>query len=201
VNVFELTIIYLALGAPVGIYHVTTHPAEAVVPAVANGTLNVVLWPMYLLSFVYAYFREPRPAHSEPHILIETLRSGASQHLDYTEMRDFRETLARYKALCEAAETPVGTSAIDAIAAIGLIRNAPAASAVARRRNRERLLRQRSEARADLLSLVCNIPNATETIQSLAASLDDHADITLQPGLTSDHQKTSQNSGTVSMAA
>lgn len=173
-NIFELTIIYLALGAPFGVYYVTAHSADTATSAFWNAALNLFLWPAYVSLFVYARIlgKLPRPETAD-NVLLD-IEAAASRCLDANARRVFRDAVARYIGLSEAAELPVGTSAVEGLAEIGVFSRSAAPAAVLRRRNREKILEHRDRARTALLEL---IPDGTtaKLLEELALIINDHA--------------------------
>jgi hypothetical protein len=172
VNVVELTIIYLALGAPLGVYYITSHPADPGASAMLNGTLNLILWPAYLGLFLYSYFHRPSAGLGTAEQLRREIEALAP--FEAGEGRIFRDALARYIGLSEAVELPIGTSSLDGLAEINSLRAPRNAAFIARRRTRERLLGHRDSARRSLMELLPSEKTAA-LIAKLAYVLEDHA--------------------------
>lgn len=176
--VSEAIIVYLAVGAPFGVYHVTTHPGDTVISSVANGTLNVVAWPVYIGLFVYAHFRHGKASVSVDSLKM-ALERATSEILATNKGREFRDLLSRYIALSEAVELPIGTAAIEGLADVGFIRHSIAASRVAARANRKRLIAHRAAACTELVAMVRSIrdPDVATLLTTLAEGLGDHIDL------------------------
>jgi hypothetical protein len=175
VNVFDLTIIYLALGAPLGVYHVATHWEGPALSTFSLSILNIFLWPIAALVFARGHLKNV--AVPTVTLCVARLNDAASACLPVGQAFEFRDSLDTYVGLSEALESEIGTSAVDELASIANLGDLVVARAVARRTNREKLLRRRDAARIELLTWLKALRTAdvATAAAELAGCLADHA--------------------------
>jgi len=179
VNLFDLTIIYLALGAPLGVYHIATHWEGPAVSTVSFSALNVFLWPVAAFAFAFAHLRNTAHSHKATMpACIASLNSAAASVFAPDKAFEMRNVLEAYVGLSEALEREIGTSAIEELAALTGLSETAAPRAVARRTTHEKLLRHQASARAEMLRWMTSIcaadPDLRETAVELASCLGDH---------------------------
>ncbi len=169
-HLLELTIIYFAIGTPFGVYYVSAHPAESSASVFLNGVLSLVLWPGSALTFIFSYLTlRPDEAAGLSQVVRELKATGTALLAD-PDRRAFYNAVDRYVGLSEALNAPVGTSAIDGLESIGVMKTPVEAKAAVRNRNQRRLLVHRAAARDSLVSLILDQRTA-ECLDSLAAIL------------------------------
>ena len=180
VNIFEFAVIYLAIGAPLGVYHLTTHWGGSLVSTFSFAAVNICLWPAAALVYLYGHLNgKLRPFGSTPvSFHSEALVDAAGSILATDELFVFRETVARYVGVCQALEEPVGTSATQELLAISGIREWSTTEACTIRRNRAKLCLQQADARAGFCSRVKRLslvdPILPKLAYDLAVALHDH---------------------------
>lgn len=172
-NLFELAVIYLAFGAPLGVYHAATHWGEPAASIFPVSLLSVFLWPLASLFLLYVYLTRPYLRGSEPAHIAERLCGVANSDLPAEAAFEFREVASRYIGLCEALNREIGTSFVDGLAMITGSEHSAAAKACAARVNRQRLQRHLTDARRDLKATSDRL-GYTHLAAELAASLSDH---------------------------
>src|SRR6476620_10163170 len=119
-NIFEFAVIYLALGAPLGVYHLATHWGGSLVTTFSFAAVNVCVWPAAALVYAYGHLKgqDGRIDNNAAKAAHKRLVLHAENILTTDELFTFREEIARYVGICDALNTPIGTSATGEILAI-----------------------------------------------------------------------------------
>lgn len=206
-NLFELAVIYLAFGAPVGVYHLVTHWARSPVPTLSTAAVNTFLWPLAALVFLYGRLGGTLglpPERADE--IASDLNRVAETVLPTGEFFIFRDAVATYVGLSQALERPVGTSAVEALAEFHPSAGFPASKACWTRRNESRLYRHQGQARATFLremyAAAVREPSMVPIARRLAASLNDHIAVTELASVNlSDEPRIHSSSDRLSIAA
>lgn len=188
VTSFELSIIYLACGAPFGVYYLVTSRIEKRKPAFALKLLkNFVFWPQYAVRLLVRseWLRKSFDSYVLRRVgrdfdLDEKLRRVRKDleriHLESNNparIFEFREDFDRYAGLSvELSRWTNGdqSTAAEFQSAAGR-RATDAISATWKRRNRSRLDAHRDLARTEFLSHFTNSGRSDPTIDTILADL------------------------------
>jgi hypothetical protein len=204
-NIFEFSVIYLTLGAPLGVYHVASHWGDSLLSTISLAILNVCIWPIAALVFVYSHLRGRDRSFKSAQEVCQPLLHVANNSLSTDELFVFRDALSRYVGICEALESPIGNSAVDGLSEIVEYPYLAATKACNVRRNRARLYLQQVDARrvflAQVRAMACTEPLVLKLASDLAASLGDHIASDELRSMRSDAGSIHISSDRVSMAA
>ena len=181
-SVAEILIIYLALGAPFGVYKFASLPKAHSGKDLLRSTLSYFFWPAAAPYFAYRLVREKGKSLATPESIESTrqrIELLALNDAPSQSVFEFREIFYRYTGLAETAFSFAGTDHIGGLADIGVIGDRKIASSCASRRNGKLIAAHHSNARADLVETVTRLSiNGKEEVTSLAAdlanSLGDH---------------------------
>jgi len=168
-NVTDIIIIYLACGAPFGVYQVTKdRPLRSDIHW-ASVASSFVLWPALALSLMFDGFLPSKDASlriDRTRIQIEEIAfSGEPMSLLF----EFREIFYRYTGLAEAmdgqTETPMAYSKMrwnrsDTIAAKCIAR-----------RNREKLEFHLARARNEFIDLISELASSNRQVAAMALEM------------------------------
>ena len=171
-NWLDLLIIYFACGAPFAVYRVTRSGVSLSVKTITVSLVNLCGWPVIAVLLVFKsqtleeYASVRRVALDKIRALIEAelfinTRSTSS-------IFTFREIYSRFTGLSEAAV--LGSSMPAELLKVCDHPTIAIAGAILTRRNRERLQRHKSAARAELLDEVFE-SEPTDAILDVITSL------------------------------
>lgn len=174
----DLTVIYFAFGAPVGVYEITR--GRRSVRTVAAATLHLLLWPFFAALSLQRSLVEVRKVAPSLDQQVDALRREIEQErLDEaadTVVAEFRDIFARYVGLTMAFHDSNERSvSADFLAISGRMRSDLAAVCL-ERRNRRRLEFHLVQARNDLHDILDKI-EAPETYTSRLAGLVNDPDV------------------------
>lgn len=173
-NIIEFLIIYLACGAPFGVYRATsrfTHPSS-------RSWLKIIgafaFWPIsavFLLSHRLA--KKARPKREELESLRQQIENAAFADGETQALFEFREAFYRFTGLAGClSENSVGYVGTELFDVAGQ-RDAVIAARCLARANRERLIRHYAGARKSFLMMITELSEVTDNsdLPSLAAEL------------------------------
>src|ERR1051325_3413729 len=135
----DLTVVYFAFGAPLGVYEIARNKRSP--RAAALAAVHFVLWPLFAAGSLRRSFTVERPEPSSEQ-QIEDLRTEFETALDRQHADDilqFRDIFARYTGLAVAAANVNNTDGPPELSRAAKPPTALAASASLARRSRRRL--------------------------------------------------------------
>jgi hypothetical protein len=170
----NLTVVYFAFGAPVGVYGVIRSEGTSS-RHLASNILQFLLWPLFAALSVRNAFALHPPAISIED-KIDALRAECEAEIDRRSVGEFRDAFVRYTGLT-IAPAAGQTAANDLLKAAGRQSTRAAAACIARR-NTRRLEFQRLLARNELLAvLLKHSSTRIRDLTSRLAELLDDADL------------------------
>lgn len=205
-SLFDLIIIYLAAGAPFGVYKVTTLKGSLAPKVVFGLLLQIVLWPAFTLKMLVGGESGIAEAGKELDRLQSEIEQIAFTDGSAAAIFDFREVFARYVGLSQAANIEVASGQVSDIFAIGKAENPTLATAILARRNREKLTFHQMTARNEFVDMIGEIAiGHSEVIllaEKVAVCVNDELAIEDLAALTTHSNRTnSQKDHRVAIAA
>src|SRR5207237_44462 len=94
---FNLTVLYFAFGAPVGVYGVIRSKGTSP-PAIAANFVQFLLWPLFAAATVWKAF-VLHPPQTSLEQQIDALRADFEAEIHAASLADFRDVFARYTGL------------------------------------------------------------------------------------------------------
>ncbi len=177
----DLVVIYLALGAPFAVYTISDGH-EPRMRSLAKGAISGLIWPISGVARFVSGRRTTSDGSPITHERIARLFPGQPPA---EALFDLREVIDRYTGLCQAS-FEIGTSAVDGLEQIGMMRAPAVAKATARRENLERIERHLFNARLDLLSELESLASDTVVVTTFARDLAaQFGDLEMEPILAS----------------
>jgi hypothetical protein len=167
----NLTVVYFAFGAPLGVYGVIrskgTSPA-----AMALNVVRFLLWPLFAAASVREAFVF-QPPHEALEQKIDALRAEFEAEIEHGSFFEFRDIFARYTGLALAAANPEGRPPAGELLDIAGRSNTRAAAACLARRNRRRVELHLLHARTEFNTFADQTARCRELTLRLAELLDD----------------------------
>lgn len=171
-DLLDITVVYLALGAPLGVYHLVTHWSDSLAATFSLAIANVFLWPVAAFVFLYRKARDPRSGVIRAsETKTAAIESAAESVLSTEELFVFRETVSRYAAISTALGQPIGTSWIDGLFDIGDTPAGAPTRACIGRRNLAKLCLHQMDARQQVLAQVNLAASRDPSILAIANSM------------------------------
>jgi uncharacterized protein (DUF58 family) len=169
---FNLTVVYFAFGAPLGVYGVIRSKGTSP-RALAANFVQFLLWPLFAAASVRKVFVF-QPPQTSLERQVDALRAEFEVEIDAALLPEFRNSFARYTGLALAAVEPNDDRAAKSLlkAAGG---DSHLASACLTRRNRRRLEFHLLLARNDLNDILekNDSQRVKDVTRRLADLLDD----------------------------
>jgi hypothetical protein len=157
--IFDVIIIYLACGAPFGMYQMVARRPATARNAAVFAAMHVILWPFFAASALI-YRGQNGEASSQrlvddeiDRIRIE-MEKIAFANSSVSLVFEFREVFYRYAGLSEAANAAVEQAGDFFIAELSKGPDPQVAAACIARRNREILKLHQTEARNDFVDAI-----------------------------------------------
>ncbi|MGQ0541126.1 MAG: hypothetical protein ACT4O9_04650, partial [Blastocatellia bacterium] len=190
---FELLIIYLTFGAPLGVYRFFQASESSSAVDLLKLFFNIIFWPPLAISIIRNSISNSllRSHFEDAHLLDartdeivalcrERLRSALNGKFNQIEFRGIIEAYDRYTGLTLELKANQAAGPSEEIFKIARHSNEDLASICLRRRNRSRLIAHQNRARKDLTgALKANqkgkLPteNINEILKDLSVTLND----------------------------
>lgn len=172
-------IIYLACGSPFGVYYFTNLRNDLSPRSILIVVFRFLVWPISLIGLLRMKLfstNELAEAILDKKIsyIREELEDIAFSDAAASSIFDFREIFSRFAGLTRELEANGTTQPMHEILEISGHDNSTLAAACLDRRNRERLMFHRTQARNDFVDLVSNLANGSpngDRIAGLALAL------------------------------
>ena len=162
----DLTVVYFAFGAPLGMYEIARNRRSP--KAVALAAVHFVLWPFFAIASLRSLAGQPEQSLERR---IDELRTEFETEAFNTESgREFRDVYARYTGLALALRAGNGGGSSELFDIAGH-HDGRLASKCFDRRNRRRLEFHQLQARNEFDEMVSKL--ADPRVDQLALKLDD----------------------------
>jgi len=181
-NFYEAIIIYLSLGAPVGVYNFQYSKKPRTFKGLFGASLEFLFWPFVLMQIIISSpgiskisFAKHSDMKSPTDDIIQSVFEIARQDLirsgKTTAVAEFRELLGRYTGLFTASSAETNNfGSVEFFEASGHP-NTRIAAACIRRRNREKLSSHRDAAAEEFRRFLTGMPIAEVELNANAAEL------------------------------
>ncbi|MFM9904145.1 MAG: hypothetical protein ACKVQJ_06185 [Pyrinomonadaceae bacterium] len=175
-TLLDFLIIYFAAGAPFGVYQITTLDGDHSVSAFFHVVLQIVLWPVFVISKLIDHFRtvlHPSASNRDRYFdrVCSEIESLAFVDSSAAAVFDFRETLFRYTGLSGAVNSLPAESCGGGFSEIFPAENRKLAAVCLVRRDRAKLVFHHAVARNDFVGIVSEIANDRPEILKIAVQL------------------------------
>lgn len=163
----NLTVVYFAFGAPLGVYGIIRNKGTSP-HAIASNVFRFLFWPLFAALSVRAtlVFRPPQASLEEK---LDSLRTEYEAEIGAASVFEFRDVFARYTGLAIASASEENGTIGDELLKIAGRRDRTAAMACLARRDRRRLEFHLLQARNEFTDLISR--NATPRIRDLTSRL------------------------------
>ena len=173
----DLLIIYFAIGAPFGVYQITTvrHPLNANITL--RTFLRICFWPVFAVFILADWFYQDRDLLASNFARrIESIRKEiediAFANESVSSIFDFREILQRYAGLSEAANVAVADNSVNEVCDLSHSDNRKLASACLARKNQRKLSFHQSLARSEFVDLIFELAGAENRDRILELAIE-----------------------------
>lgn len=158
----DLIIIYLACGAPFGVYQITKRQPEASVGNWAIMLASFLLWPVFAVTLIANWTAADEDnTDTLANARIENIRSEIERVAfaggETAALFEFREVFYRFTGLFEAANTEITKKPSSTLFAISGHINKDLASQCLARRNREKLSFHQTLARNEFVDVIADL--------------------------------------------
>jgi hypothetical protein len=181
-DLLDVLIIYLACGAPFGMYQMMARRPVSTRNAAAFAALHLALWPFFATS---ALLNRIGNAEASTQRLFDEridriraeMESIAFSNSPVSSVFEFREVFYRYAGLTDAAKSASDPVRHTSIAELNRSGSSEVAAACIARRNREKLQLHQTESRIDFvdaISLLLLETSRKPLLLSLAVRLAEH---------------------------
>lgn len=180
-NLTDLIIVYLACGAPFGVYEITTLKTRSVTDA-AKILLSFLFWPIFAIRILIQLI-ENGPAHKLQlsKIRLDEIRLEI-ERIAFTDatpspLFEFREVFHRFTGLAEVVNEKSASKFSNDLFDISGHQNKALASRCLARENRRRIEFHRNRARYDFIGLMVELAGDItfrNEISQLVSDLADH---------------------------
>jgi hypothetical protein len=186
-TLFELTVIYLAAGAPFGVHHFFKMRGRSMTNRIAGALLHFVLWVPFSVIYLVSLLKKETKDDSSARKLLELQTELEAACKDRVPVFEARRILERYVGL-RSLSMPQSIEAAKDITIFDLADhpNVALAEICINRRNRERISLHQTNAAQDIVSLKNRLVHDNDTgeniipIFSRIAELLNDSDIILE---------------------
>ena len=168
----DLTVVYFAFGAPLGVYEITRNKRSP--RTVVLAAMHFVLWPLFAVASLRRSFAVERPEPSleqEVDDLRAEFEAAAFDGRKSDAVLEFRDLYAHYSGLAIALGRAGGYGTSE-LFAVGSHPDANLASRCLERRNRNRLEFHLFQARNEFEEAVAKLTRINSNIGGLTKKLD-----------------------------
>lgn len=157
-DVVEFLIIYLACGAPFGVYHATSRFAQPTSLRWLKTVWAFVAWPVSVAILIARRLgTKAKPRREEVENIRQQIENAAFEGVETQTLFEFREVFYRFTGLADSLNNePARLSGTELFDIAGRCDPTIALRCLARI-NRDRLLRHYAAARRDFLNLIIEL--------------------------------------------